>query len=106
MVWTNLVRLTDPSCFIYGPFHFESHFDTSSVKVYIALRHFESLLTSRNALGIVLPIISTLADTNLKKKRKTINMNSITHLVCKCTSSDTLLVLFPALFLVLSLDFS
>ena len=67
MLWTDFVYLTDSSCFIYVPFNFDSRSDVISAKQFVALRHWEFLLTSCIALSIVFPTISTLTATNPRK---------------------------------------
>ena len=70
MLWTDSVHLTDSSCFIHDPFIFDSRSDVLSAKQFVALRHWELLLTSCIALGIVPPTISTLTATKPRKRRK------------------------------------
>ena len=55
MLLTDWVHLTDSSCFIHGPFTFDSHTDIMSAKKIIALQHWEFLLTTCIELGIVSP---------------------------------------------------
>ena len=66
ILWTESVHLTDFSCFIHGPFNFDSRFDVISAKQIVVLRHWEFLLTSCIALGIAPPphTMSTLTATN------------------------------------------
>ena len=70
MLWTDSVHLTDLSYFIHGPFNFDSRSNVISAKQFVALRHWELLLTSCIALGIVPPTISTLTATKPRKRRK------------------------------------
>ena len=53
MLWTALVHLTDTSCFLHGPFNSDSQSDIISANQYIALRHWEYLLTFCNELSII-----------------------------------------------------
>ena len=70
MLWTDSVHLTDSSFFLHGPFNFDSHTDIVSAKQFIALHHWEFLLTSCIEFGIVPPTISTLTTTKTKRKKK------------------------------------
>ena len=70
MLWIDSVHLTDTSCFLHEPFNFDSQSDIISVDQYIALRHWEFLLTSYNKLDIVLLLMFTLATTKPKKKKR------------------------------------
>ena len=70
MLWSDSVHLTDSSCFIHGPFNFDSRSDVVSAKQFVALCHWEYLLTSCITLGIVPPTISTLTATKPRKRRK------------------------------------
>ena len=70
MLWTDSIHLSDSSCFIHGPFNFDSRSDVISAKQFVALRHWEFLLTSCIALCIVPPTISTLTATTPRKRRK------------------------------------
>ena len=54
--WTDSVHLTDPSCYLHGPFNFDSHSDVITAKQHVALTHWEYLLTICNTFGIVSPI--------------------------------------------------
>ena len=102
LVWSNFIHLTDPSCFIYDPFNFESHSDIVFSKIYIVLCHWKFLLVPCNGLCIVLPIISSLTDTKPNKKRGESNISLIILFVCKYISSETL-IMSLALVLVLAL---
>ena len=55
MLWTDLVHVTDSSCFLHGPFSFDSHTDIVSAKQFIALQHWDFLLTSFIEFGIIPP---------------------------------------------------
>ena len=69
--WTDSVQLTDSSCYLHGPFNFDSHSDVITAKQHIALPHWDFLLTIFRSFSIVPPILSTL--TTVKgstKKRK------------------------------------
>ena len=70
MLWTGSVHLTDSSCFIHGPFYFDSRSDVIFAKKIDALCHWEFLLASCIALGIVPPTNSTLTATKPRKRRK------------------------------------
>ena len=70
MLWSDSVHLNDSSCFIHGPFNFDSRSDVVSAKQFVALCHWEYLLTSCITLGIVPPTISTLTATKPRKRRK------------------------------------
>ena len=70
MLWTDSIHLSDSSCYIHGPFSFDSRSDVISAKQFVALRHWEFLLTSCIALGIVPPTISTLTQAKPRKRRK------------------------------------
>ena len=68
-LWTNSVRVTDPSCFIHGPFNFDSQSDIISANQYIILRDWEFPLTLSNELGIApLPLFSLLLLRNLRRR--------------------------------------
>ena len=70
MLWSDSVNLTDSSCFIHEPFNFDSHSDVISAKQFVALCHWEYLLTYFITLGIVPPTISTLTSTKPRNRKK------------------------------------
>ena len=73
ILWTDSIHLTDPSCFLHGPFNFDTRSDVIKPKQYIALTHWEFLLTRCSVLSIVPPTLSTLIDTThipLHKRKK------------------------------------
>ena len=70
MLWSDSVHLTDLSCFIHGPFNFDSRSDVISAKQFVALCHWEYLITSCIILGIVPNTLSTLTATKPRKRRK------------------------------------
>ena len=70
MLWTDSIHLSDSSCYIHGPFNFDSRSDVISAKQFVTLRHWKLLLTSIIALGIVPPTISTLTQAKPRKRRK------------------------------------
>ena len=70
MLWTDSVHLTDSSCFLHGPFNFDSRSDVISANQFVALHHWEYLLTSCITLGILPLTLSSLIVTKLKKRRK------------------------------------
>ena len=69
ILWTDSVHLTDTSCYLHGPFNFDSQSYIMSTNTYIALRHWEFLVFSCNKLGIVPPIISPLTTSKAKRKK-------------------------------------
>ena len=64
MLWSDSVHLTDSSCFIHGPFNFESRSDLISVKQFVALCHWEYPLTCCITLSIVPPLVPLLLQQN------------------------------------------
>ena len=60
ILWTDSVHLTDSSCYLHGPFNFDSHSDVITAKHHIALTHWEFLLTICHSFSIVPLILSTL----------------------------------------------
>ena len=70
ILWTDSVHLTDPSCFLHGPFNFDSHSDVITPNQHVALTHWEYLFTLCNTLGIVSPILSTLTAVKPSAKRQ------------------------------------
>ena len=70
ILWTDSVQLTDLSCYIHGLFNFDSRSDIISANQFIALNHWEFLLTSCNALVIVPSIILKITNTMTKKKER------------------------------------
>ena len=71
ILWTASVHLTDSSCYLHGPFNFDSHSDVTTAKQHIALTYFELCLTVCHSLSIAPPILSTLtAVKGSTKKRK------------------------------------
>ena len=71
ILWTDSVHLTDSSCYLHGPFKFDSYSDVITATQNIALTHWEFLRTICHSSSIVPPILSTL--TTVKgstKKRK------------------------------------
>ena len=77
MLWTDSIYLTDSSCFIHGPFNFDSRANVISAKQFVALRHWKNLLTSCIALSIVPSTISTLTTTTPRKRRKVSHVSPI-----------------------------
>ena len=69
---TDSAHLTDSSCYIHGPFSFDSRSDIISAKQCITLSHWKFLLTLCNTLGIVSSIIVTLTNTIPNKIKKLI----------------------------------
>ena len=73
ILWTDYIHLTDSSCFFHGPFNFDTRSYVVKPKQYIALTHWEFLLTRCSILNIVPPTISTITDTShvplLKRKK-------------------------------------
>ena len=72
-LWTDSIHLTDPSCFLYGPFDFDDRSDVIKPKQYVVLTYWEFILTRCSTLSIVPPILSTLTDTThvaLHKRKK------------------------------------
>ena len=69
MLLTDSIHLSDSSCYIHGPFNFDSISDVISAKQFVPLRHWEFLLTSSIALGFVPPTISTLTQVKPRKRR-------------------------------------
>ena len=73
ILWTDSIHLTDPSCFLHGPFDFDARPDVIKPKQYVALTHWEFLLTCCSILSIVPPTLSILTDTThvtLYKRKK------------------------------------
>ena len=81
---TDSVHLTDISCYLHGPFNFDSHSDIITAKQHFALTHWEYLLIVCNTLGIVSPILSTLTDSkaSIKKRKNKLNPNYTTKRNC------------------------
>ena len=74
ILWTNSIHLTDSSCYLHGPFNFDAHSNVIIAKQYIALTHWEYILTDCHTFSIVLPILSTLTIvkcSNKKRKERT-----------------------------------
>ena len=69
-LWTDSVPLTDPLCYLLGPFNFDSPFDVIKTNQHIALTHWEYLFTVCNTLDIVSPILSTLTDVKSSSKKQ------------------------------------
>ena len=73
ILWTDSIHLTDPSCFLHGRFSFDTRSDVIKPKQYIALTHWEFLLTRCSVLSIAHPNLSTLTyttHTTLHKRKK------------------------------------
>ena len=70
ILWIDFVHLTDPSCYLLGPFNFDSQSDVITTNQHVALTHWEYLFTDCNTLGIVSPILSTLTDVKASAKRR------------------------------------
>ena len=68
ILWIDSIHLTDSSCYIHGPFNFDSHSDIIKPKQYIALSHWEFLLATCSTLGIVLLLSLLLQITNPLKR--------------------------------------
>jgi len=60
ILWTDSVHLTDSSCYLHGPFNFDSNSDVITTKQHIVLTHWEFLLTICHSFSIVPLILSTL----------------------------------------------
>ena len=82
MMWIDLVHLTESSCFIYGPFTFDSHTNIISAKQLVALQHWDFLLTSYIVLSIVPPPFILLLIQNQRRREKRRNMCSVIFIVC------------------------
>ena len=39
ILWTDSVPLTDPSCYLFGPFNFDSHSNVITTNQHVALTH-------------------------------------------------------------------
>ena len=63
ILWTDYIRLIDPSCFLHGPFDFDARSDVIKLKQYVALTHWKFILTRCFILSIVPPTHFTLTDT-------------------------------------------
>ena len=73
-LWTDSVLLTEPSCYLLGPFNFGSYSDVVTTNQHVVLTYCEYLINVCNTLGIVSPILSTLTDVkSSSKKRKSRN---------------------------------
>ena len=60
IIWTYSIYLTDPSCFFHEQFNVDARSDVIKPKQYIALTHWEFLLTRCFVLSIIPPTLSTL----------------------------------------------
>ena len=70
ILWTDSVHLTDSSCYIHGPFNFDSRSDIIKPNQHIALCHWEFILTFCSTFSIVPPFLYTLIATRPSSKRK------------------------------------
>ena len=73
VLWTDSIHLTDSSYFLHEPLNFDTRSDVIKPNQYIALTHWEFLLTRCSVLSIVPPTLSTLTDTThitLHKRKK------------------------------------
>ena len=70
ILWIDSVHLTDTSCYLHGPFKFDSHSDVITTKQHVVLTHWDYLVTVYNTLGIVYPILSTLTDVKASTKER------------------------------------
>ena len=70
ILWTDSIHLTEPSCYLYGPFNFDPHSDIITPKQHVALTHWEYTLTVCNTFGIVSPILSTITDMKVSTKKR------------------------------------
>ena len=70
ILWTDSVNLTDPSCYLHGPFNYNSHSDVIKTNQHVALTHWEDLFTICNTLGIVSPVLFTLTDMKPSTKKR------------------------------------
>ena len=70
ILWTDSIHLTEISCYLHEPFNFESHSDIISSKQHVALTHWEYLLTICNKLSVVSPILSTLTQAKVARKKR------------------------------------
>ena len=61
--WIDSVHLIDTSCFIHGSFNFDSRSDVIKSKQYVALSHWEFIITHCSTLSIFPHILFTLTDT-------------------------------------------
>ena len=60
ILWIDSVLLIDSSCYLYGPFNFDSHSDVITAKQHVALTYWGFLLTICHSFSIIPPILSTL----------------------------------------------
>ena len=67
---TDSVHLTDISCYLHGPFNFDSHSDIITAKQHVASTHWEYHLTICNTFGIVSPILSTITNIKVSTKKR------------------------------------
>ena len=67
--WTDSVHLTDPSCYLLGPFNFDPHSDIFVAQQHVVLTHWEYLLIVCNALSIISTILSTLINVKVFTKK-------------------------------------
>ena len=72
ILWTYFVHFFYPSCYIHGPFDFDSRSNIIKINQYITFPNWELLLTSCSTLSIVSPILSnlTVPTTSPVLKRK------------------------------------
>ena len=70
ILWSGSIYLTDTSCYLHGPFNFETHSDIISAKQHVALIHWEYPLTICNQLSVVPVIISTLTKMKVTRKKR------------------------------------
>ena len=92
ILWTDSIHLTDTSCYLHGPFNFEPYSDNIPAKKHVALTHWEYLLTICNKLSVVSPILSTLTQAKVaRKKRKKgtwIQLQQYSQLLMECCWYD------------------
>ena len=93
ILWTDSVHLTDSSCYLHGPFNFDSHSDVIITKYHITLTHWEYLLTICHAFSIVPPILSTLTTVKSStKKRKKRTYPQLYYYTLIHTSYDNIVI--------------
>ena len=70
ILWTDSVHLTDISCYLYGPFNFDSRSDIFRSQTTYFTNKWKYMLTVYDTFSIVTPILSTLTDVKVSNKKR------------------------------------
>ena len=94
-LWTDTIPLSDPNCYLSGPFHFEARHDVVNPCNYIARDQWLLLHSICSISSVVPPILSSAATTTINPSPKTSAQSHtsvppvITHKKRKSTSTSS-----------------